>query len=588
MFYSLRKTRKKLFHCLSTLEKQPTEKREPQLSQARQLKVLIDRKERKEAAHLANILTEECTRKFPKPLWRRLLDPAAALLFALVAATIIRQMWFELYQIPTGSMRPTFMEQDNVSVSKTTFGLNIPLVTDHFLFEPHHVERAGTIIWSGDQIPLLNSDDIFLGILPYTKRYVKRLMGKPGDTLYYYGGQLYGYDKEDKPLEELLTSPHLSRLEYIPFLNFEGQMQRVPGKYEVLFKIMNEPLGRLRLIGQDVVGDLWNGKEWVQEHPGANSYFNRWGMNNFGMARLIDPDQTDPKETVLVLEIYHHPSLTYPKPKIDPYISLNPLKTRIPLEQRHLESLWNHLYTARFVVKDKRVSRYSVEPLTITSRTPSLLEVPEGTYEFYYGKAAQIGFTGIPKELDSSHPLYFKAPERLKLWYNLGIQFDSIYENALIPSRYVYFREGDLYALGAPLLKKEDPILRTFIAAEKKKASESRPAEPYTPFLDSGPPTHKTVQKDGFTLPPHHYLVLGDNHAMSSDSRVVGPIPETNLQGTPSIVFWPPSSRWGIPNQPSYALWVLPRLLVWGVAFLTFVGWWLWRERTYKRLEKLL
>src|SRR5437879_5697128 len=31
-----------------------------------------------------------------------------ALILALIIATVVRQMWFELYEIPTGSMRPTF------------------------------------------------------------------------------------------------------------------------------------------------------------------------------------------------------------------------------------------------------------------------------------------------------------------------------------------------------------------------------------------------------------------------------------------------------------------------------------------------
>ena len=33
---------------------------------------------------------------------------------ALVSALIIRQTWFELYEIPSGSMRPTFKEKDKL------------------------------------------------------------------------------------------------------------------------------------------------------------------------------------------------------------------------------------------------------------------------------------------------------------------------------------------------------------------------------------------------------------------------------------------------------------------------------------------
>ncbi len=72
-----------------------------------------------------------------------------AIAVALVVATCVRVMWFEPYKIPTGSMRPTFEEQDHLLVSKTAFGINIPLETAHFMFEPQLVERSGVVVWSG-------------------------------------------------------------------------------------------------------------------------------------------------------------------------------------------------------------------------------------------------------------------------------------------------------------------------------------------------------------------------------------------------------------------------------------------------------
>jgi signal peptidase I len=51
-------------------------------------------------------------------------------------------MWFELYEIPTGSMRPTFKEQDRLIAFKTSFGINIALVEDQFIFEPDHIKNT--------------------------------------------------------------------------------------------------------------------------------------------------------------------------------------------------------------------------------------------------------------------------------------------------------------------------------------------------------------------------------------------------------------------------------------------------------------
>ncbi len=42
------------------------------------------------------------------------------------------------------------------------------------------------------------------------------------------------------------------------------------------------------------------------------------------------------------------------------------------------------------------------------------------------------------------------------------------------------------------------------------------------------------------SLPEKGYLALGDNYAMSSDSRTLGPVPQDNLEGTTLIILWPP------------------------------------------------
>ncbi len=51
-------------------------------------------------------------------------------------------------------MRPTFKEQDHLSVTKTSFGLNIPLATEHFYFDPYLVQRLSVAIWSGMVYPI--------------------------------------------------------------------------------------------------------------------------------------------------------------------------------------------------------------------------------------------------------------------------------------------------------------------------------------------------------------------------------------------------------------------------------------------------
>lgn len=101
----------------------------------------------------------------------------------------------------------------------------------------------------------------------------------------------------------------------------------------------------------------------------------------------------------------------------------------IPLTETHLKTLMDNLYTARFIVKDGRASRYG-SPIKAgkgCNICPELKGVPDGTYEFYYGKGYQVHIGGIIKELPKDHPLYTFTPQRVQLLYNLGIEFINYY-----------------------------------------------------------------------------------------------------------------------------------------------------------------
>ena len=145
--------------------------------------------------------------------------------------------------------------------------------------------------------------------------------------------------------------------------------------------------------------------------------------------------------------------------------------------------------------------------------------------------------------------------------------------------------------MGAPILKKDDPTLFRFIEHENKE-SETRPS--YTPFIDAGPPLLANGSLDlqkikmyGLTVPPASYLALGDNHANSGDSREFGFVPEANLRGGPTFVFWPPGNRFGLPHQPPYPLFNPGRLIIWILAGIGFTSWWIiHRRRTRFTFDK--
>jgi signal peptidase I len=622
--YSLRKCKHILRHTLHQFKKKKknlSAENSTLLTEALtalQEEIMYERRER--ASQLASQIENLSAAHLKKSSWDHLKELVYALAFALIVAVLVRQLWFEFYEIPSGSMRPTLKEQDRLVVTKTDFGINIPLRPDEFYFDPALVQRNRIVIFTGENMDIRDVDTMYFYIFPGKKQYIKRMIGKPGDVLYFYGGMIYGIDGDERDISSELQIDRLKHIDHIPFIDFDRKLSvrhnPINGIYSPVFIYqMNEPVAKLFVTPNHMV----HGEMVVppQIHmPGAPpvaDYSDLWGFKNYGMVRLLTRDQlktlTDQnlstmEEGLLYLEIRHHPSLSDAKLIRDEMGRLRPsigLSTAIvPLQEDHLKSIFQNMYTARFVVKNGLAYRYGMDPKGSagTLFLPHLDNVPDGCYEFYEGKAYEIKWQGITKELPSSHPLYRFNPATVQLLFNLGIEWDtrfspSVKNQRLVPARYTYFRAGDLYLLGAPILHREDPVLLSYIQRENQRRDTSNPLVPYRPFEDLGPPLGKdgtldidVIRQNGIMVPPKMYLVLGDNHAMSADSRDFGFVPESNLRGGPEFIFWPPGPRWGIPNQPPYPFMNFPRAIVWLLAAIGIGGGYLyWRKRNHLPLK---
>lgn len=610
--YRLRKSRnimkyyyaifRKRQHSLSPAVKSELE------SQFKGLDNALNGHERVEADTFARRLEQLGSVHLTKSMFDYVKELGFAIVLALVIATIVRQMWFELYEIPTGSMRPTFEEQDRLTVTKTAFGINIPLVTDHFYFDPNLVQRTGVVIFTGDKIDLEDTDTKYFYVFPAKKRYIKRLIGKPGDSLYFYGGKIYGVDKNGATIDEYQNSPWMRNLEHIPILSFEGKHD-TPSDREIVFKQMNQAIGRLVMTpSHQIFGEILAKGKWVKDNPlSANekhsdiqTYSDFYGMRNIAKVRLLTKNELDGmagldkdglQKGSLYLELSHTPYLTNPQLQSGSKSSrdntlVKTYKTALPLKKEHIDKIMDNMYTARFVVKNHYATRYSPEGVRFYEGSPKFPNVPDGTYEFYFGKGWQIGWGGIAYPLPKDHPLYDHSPENVQKLFNMGMElstFVSPYRGNEynFPNRYAYFNDENLYLLGVPLLMKDDPMLIAFNQREQKLSSEATKAKPYISFKDHGPPVKESGQLDvdfirtfGVTLPDKYYLVLGDNHAMSADSRVFGFVPEVNLEGAPSLIIWPPGDRIGSPAQKPYPFITLPRIIVWSVfAVVMIIAW---------------
>lgn len=636
-YYRLSKSRRILKQGISVYKKKSS-----QLTQAdrstfadnlEKLDIALVNKNKKEASDVAKKIEAFLKANFPKTFFDHGKELVYALVFAIVFAFLIRQFWFELYEVPTGSMRPTIEELDRLVVSKSTFGINLPFQKGLILYKPEYILRAGSIVFTVAGMDVPDSDTLYFYLFPGKKRYVKRCMGKPGDTVYFYGGHIYGIDKDGAPITELadpkyLKSIGIEKIDHIPFITFDGKLQFASsvskGIYtSIIMKQMNLDVAKLEAKKDGTIqGLFFNGKQWVEDNPSAlkkqhstpQSYSDLWGFGNYAYARLLTDKEVKSfygktfktnSKSKLYLEMRHTPNLTYPAPEFRrgemgrSYPMITPMVSILPLEEKHLSAIQNALYTARFIVKNGRAYRYSEghrpQPLQFDVLFP---QVPDGSYEFYYGKGYKVHFGGIRTDLPPNHPLYSKTAENIQKLFNLGIGLNIVFQpmganQPYNPQRFAYFSHGDLYLMGAPIFFKDDPLLKSYVENELEKQNNSSDAEPYIAFVDHGPPLKEGkldvnfIRAFGLKIPDDGVLALGDNFAMSADSRDFGFVPTYNLRGAPSFTFWPPSKRLGPFPQPSYPWLTIPNLVVWILVVLVAIGCYIYlKKRNQKRLFK--
>ena len=249
------------------------------------------------------------------------------------------------------------------------------------------------------------------------------------------------------------------------------------------------------------------------------------------------------------------------------------------------------------MVQNGKAYRYGISSRNALFGIP-LPNVPDGTYEFNRGTAYQIYWKGMSRKLSTNHPLAQFSIDQTHTLFNVGIEFDARYipkysDQNCNPARYCYFRDNNLYFLGSPILHEGDPNLLSFITHEIEKRDRLIPN--YLPFVDSGPPITQDgsldkdlMEKYGLCIPDSYYLALGDNHAMSADSRDFGFVPQNNIRGAPKLIFWPFGERSGSPLQSPYPLLNFPRICIWSLAALSFLSWTLWKSIRQKFIFKEL
>jgi signal peptidase I len=147
-----------------------------------------------------------------------------AIIFAVIAATLIRTFFIEAYVIPTPSMERSLLVGDFLFVSKVNYGPRTPMTPIAFPFAHHTMPVTGTkAYWDGWELPyyrlpgletikrgdvvVFNYPADTINNRPVDKRenYIKRCQGIPGDTLSVAMAQVYvnGKAAPNPPGEEM-------------------------------------------------------------------------------------------------------------------------------------------------------------------------------------------------------------------------------------------------------------------------------------------------------------------------------------------------------------------------------------------------
>jgi signal peptidase I len=170
--------------------------------------------------------TEEFKKKYPyqKSATREWAD---AIVFAVVAATLIRTLLIEAYMIPTGSMERSLLIGDFLFVSKVNYGARLPMTPLAFPFAHHTMPVTGTKAYSEaikmdyrrlpglqkikrNDVVVFNypmeADAPFNRPVDKRENYIKRAIGIPGDTVSMLNADVYvNGQKEITPPESQIS-----------------------------------------------------------------------------------------------------------------------------------------------------------------------------------------------------------------------------------------------------------------------------------------------------------------------------------------------------------------------------------------------
>lgn len=134
-----------------------------------------------------------------------------SIVIALILALFIRAFFFQVFVIPSGSMRMTLIEKDRLVVNKLVYGPKVPFTK--YRIKGLSKPKRGDII-------------VFIYPLDTKKDFIKRLIGFGGETVEIKSGKVYINDK-------LVDDPRINSVYYYNRGTYgaENQKTKIPEGY---------------------------------------------------------------------------------------------------------------------------------------------------------------------------------------------------------------------------------------------------------------------------------------------------------------------------------------------------------------------
>jgi signal peptidase I len=294
-----------------------------------------------------------------------------AIIFAVVAATIIRVFFIEAYTIPSGSMEKSLLVGDFLFVSKVNYGARIPMTPIAFPFSHHtlpftatskaywdgvqwkyrrlpglqDIKRNDVVVFNfpeGDTVALENQNPSYYDLIraygwqkvnsdytvtsrPVDKRenYIKRCIGIAGDVVSMKNG-VANVNGKDEPLKNTGMMPY--RIEFktkdinqqvIQDLGLT-EMQWAPDQSALLVNASSEMIDKVKTLDfvKSVAMDPYPTNYEEQGGMFPHDPNRKWNRDNFGPIKIPSKGWTVQLDS-LTMPLYYRAIRTYEGNKVE-------------------------------------------------------------------------------------------------------------------------------------------------------------------------------------------------------------------------------------------------------------------------------